>query len=271
MAAMRQCVVCAAVVGLCNAARPQSPEQSWTADQIVREAVGTELYAAAHDHSCWMYYEVDSKPASIVKQWVAQTHQGSLTRVIEKNGQYFSRQQQQSSMQAFIGNPAAQAKERKSGQHDDQQAAQLLNMLPQAFLWTIAARRDGNTILHFEPNPQFSPPTWQSRVFAAMGGEITVNDAQHRIVSLKGHLLHDVRFWGGLLGDLQAGGWFDVERRRLPNGDWQITETHVHIQGHALIFRTITEQEDDVKSKFTELPENIDFDQAEKDLLDQNG
>ena len=271
MAGIRQCFVCAAVACLCAAARAQGPEQSWTPDRIVREAVGTELYAAAHDHSCWMYYEVDSKPGAIVKQWVAQTHQGSLTRVIEKNGQWFSREQQQSAMQAFIGNQYAQAKQRKSGQHDDQQAAQLLNMLPQAFIWTIAARRNGETILDFRPNPQFSPPTWQARVFAAMAGEMTVDDAQHRIVDLKGHLLYDVKFWGGLLGDLQAGGWFQVERSRLPNGDWQITSTHVHIQGHALIFKNISEQEDDVKSEFRELPENIDFEQAEKDLLDQNG
>ncbi|MGH9344987.1 MAG: hypothetical protein ACRD19_14655 [Terriglobia bacterium] len=263
MVGLRHLVVCAAVVGLCAAARAQS------AQQIVRDAVGTELYAAAHDHTHWMYYEVDSKPGSVVKQWVAETRGGSLKLVMEKNGQRWSRQQQRSSMEAFIDNPAAQAKARKGGQHDDQQAAQMLNMLPQAFIWTIAARRDGNTVLNFRPNPQFTPPTWESRVFAAMGGEITVNDAEHRIVSLKGRLLSDVKFWGGLLGDLQAGGSFDVERRQLPNGDWQIMDTHVHIQGHALIFKDISEQEDDVLTKFSELPANITFEEAEKDLLEQ--
>lgn len=265
MIGLRQCVVCAAMVGLCATARGQS------ADQLVQEAVRTELSAATNDHTHWMYFEVDSKPASIVRQWVAETPDGSLMRVMADNGQTFSTQQQQNSMQAFIDNPAAQAKQRRSGQHDDQQAAQLLNMLPQGFIWTIAGRHGGDTVLNFEPNPQFHPPTWQARVFAAMGGEITVNDAQHRIVSLKGHLLHDVLFWGGLLGDMKAGGWFDVERREVGGGDWQITQTHVHIQGHALIFRTISEQEDDVKSKFEELPANINFEEAEKDLLKQNG
>ncbi|HUA97296.1 MAG TPA: hypothetical protein VMA34_03140 [Terracidiphilus sp.] len=263
MAGLRRGGVCAAVACFCAVAPAQ------TAEQIIREAVGTELYAAAHDHSCWMYYEVDSKPNATVKQWVSQTHEGGLDRVLSRNGQSFSLQQERDSMNAYIGNPSAQAKRRRSGQHDDQQAAQLLNMLPQAFDWTIAGKKDGNTVLHFAPNPQFNPPSWQAKVFAAMGGEVTVNDAQHRIVSLKGHMLHDVRFWGGLFGDLKAGGWFDVERREVGGSDWQIVATHVHIQGHALIFHTISEEEDDVKSKFTELPGNIDFKEAEKDLMEQ--
>ena len=260
-----QCVVCAAVVGLCARAGGQS------AEQIVREAVRTELYASAHDHTCWLYYDVDSKPASTVKKWVAQTPDGSLSRVLEKNGQWFSKQQDERTMNAFIGNPSAQARQRKSGQHDDQQAAQLLNMLPQGFNWSIASRQSGETVLHFWPNQNFNPPNWQARVFAAMAGEMTVNDAQHRIVSLQGRLIHDVKFWGGLLGDLKAGGTFDVERREIGGGDWQITQTHVHIQGHALIFKTISEEEDDVESKFKELPQNIPFEEAEKDLLEQNG
>ncbi|MGH9604859.1 MAG: hypothetical protein ACRD3N_04080 [Terracidiphilus sp.] len=218
-----------------------------------------------------MFYETDNKPGLDVKQWVAETSNGSLTRVLEKNGVQFSKQQQRDSMDAFIDNPSGQAKQRRSGQHDDQQAAQLLNMLPQGFVWSIASRRDGNTVLRFRPNSNFNPPSWQARVFAAMAGEITVNDADHRIVSLRGRLIHDVRFWGGLLGDLKAGGNFDVERRQTGNGEWQIVATHVHIEGHALIFKTISEEEDDVKSRFSELPANINWQEAENDLLKQNG
>jgi hypothetical protein len=48
---------------------------------------------------------------------------------------------------------------------------------------------------------------------------------------------------------------------------WQITETHVHIQGHALLFKSISEQEDDVKTKFQPLPDGVSFQEAEKTLL----
>jgi hypothetical protein len=239
------------------------------AQQIVEQAVKKELAADAADHSHWLYYEVDSKPGVTVKQWVAETNQGDLTCVIERNGATFTKAQQRSNIDNFIQNTTAQVKQRKSGQHDDQQAAQMLSMLPQAFIWTESGTRGDDTILHFKPDPQFHAPTWEARVFAAMAGQMVVDNAQHRIVSLQGRMIHDVKFFFGLLGELQAGGSFDVERRELAKGVWQITQTHVHIQGHALIFKTISEQEDDEKSKFEELPANIALRGAENDLLEQ--
>ena len=94
-----------------------------------------------------------------------------------------------------------------------------------------------------------------------------VDKEQHRIASLKGKLIQDVKILGGLLGNLDAGGTFDVERRQTGSNVWQITETHVHIQGHALIFHTISEQEDDVKTDFKPLPPDITIQQAKQDLL----
>ncbi len=74
---------------------------------------------------------------------------------------------------------------------------------------------------------------------------------------------------GGLFGDLKTGGSFDVERREIGKGKWQITETHVHIYGHALLFKSISEQEDDVKTEFKELPQAITLQQAEGKLLEK--
>jgi len=250
---------------------PGTAVEGQNATQLVEQAVRTELNADAQDHSRWIYYEVDRKPMAMVKQWVAETAMGSLTRVLDRNGRTFTKDEQRSMMNNFIQNPGAQAKQRRGDQHDDQQATQMLSMLPSAFIWTEAGTHDGETVLHFTPDPQFRPPSWQARVFAAMAGEITVDDKQHRIVSLKGHLIHDVKFWGGLLGDMQAGGWFEVERREVGDGVWEITDTHVHIQGHALIFKTISEQEDDDKSKFKQLPANVSFEQAESDLMNEAG
>lgn len=235
-------------------------------NQIVQEAVRTELAADAADHSRWLYYEVDEKPGDGVVQWVAQTRFGDLNRVLQKDGRRFSPAEQRSQMDSFIQNSSAQAKQRKAGQHDDKQAVEMLNLLPNAFIWTRTGEKDGNTILHFRPDPNFRPPTWEARVFAAMEGDLAVNDAQHRIVSLKGRMIREVKFGYGLFGALEPGGSFDVERRQVAKDLWQITETHVHIQGHALIFKTISEQEDDVKSRFEPLPTEIEFQQAEEKL-----
>lgn len=249
---------------LCAAAPAQNVQQ------LVNEAVNTELREDAQDHTHWLYYEVDLEPGNNVEQWVAQTSQGSLKCVVNRNGQKLDKQQQRSAMEAFINNPTAQAKQRKGAQHDDRQAAQMLRMLPQAFVWTRGETHDGETVYHFKPNPNFTPRSWQGRVFAAMAGDMTVNDAQHRIAMLKGTMIHDVKFFFGIFGNLLAGGSFSVERSQLAPDVWQITQAHIHVNGHALVFKSISDQEDDAKWKFKRLPDNITFAEAEKLLLEQS-
>ncbi len=160
-----------AMIGLCASAAGQD------ARQMVQQAVRTELAADASDHTHWLYYEVDRKPGANVKQWVAETTVGDLKRLIEKNGLIFSKGDQRKNINNYIGDSAAQAKQLKADQHDDQQATQMLRMLPEAFLWTKAGDQGNETILRFRPNPQFDPPTWQARVFAAMAGEMAVDNS----------------------------------------------------------------------------------------------
>ena len=54
----------------------------------------------------------------------------------------------------------------------------------------------------------------------------------------------------------------DVERRELAPGIWQITESHVRILGHALLFKNIGEQDDEVKSEFRRVPQDTTLEQA---------
>jgi hypothetical protein len=239
------------------------------AQQFVQRAVQTEMAKDRDDHSHWIYFEVDRREGYGVKQWVAETREGPLHRVIEMNGQPVPEAEQRSKMDAYLHDPSARSKRRKSEQHDDEQATELLNLLPQAFIWTNQGTRGNLTLLHFKPNPNFRPPDLEARVFAAMEGDMAVDTTQLRIASLKGRLIRDVKILGGLVGSLYAGGTFDVERRETGNHIWQITETHVHIQGHVLIFKTISEQEDDVKTDFKQLTNDPSLQQAAGELLMQ--
>jgi hypothetical protein len=240
------------------------------AKQMVQQAVQAELAADNADHTRWMYFEIDRKRKVTVKQWVVETGKGDLKRVLEESGRELSQDEQHSRIDGER-DASAQAKQRKDNQHDDQEARQMLSMLPQGFVWTVAARKNGKTTLHFAPDPHFHAPSYQARVFAAMEGDMMVDDLQHRIESLKGRLTHNVKFGEGLLGNLEAGGSFDVERHDIGKGEWQIVETHVHITGRALLFKTISEQEDDLRSNFKQLPSGLSPDDAEKMVLNQGG
>jgi len=235
--------------------------------QFVQRAVQVELAKDAADHTHWIYFESDSKPDRSVKQWVAETREGSLRRVIEINGQPVPEAEQRRKMDTYVNDSWARSKQRKSEQHDDEQATELLNLLPQAFVWTNQGAKGNLTMLHFKPNPQFRPPDLEARVFAAMEGDMAVDTQQLRIASLKGKLIQDVKIGGGFLGRLYAGGTFDVERRETGKAIWQITETHVHIQGHVLIFKTISEQEDDVKIDFKQIGDDVTLQKAAGELM----
>jgi hypothetical protein len=241
------------------------------AKALVREAVETEITASRNDHSRWLYYEVDRKPGDAVCQWVAETGSGDLHRVLVQKGRAETPAAQRSAMDRFIHDPDAQARQRKSGEHDDRQSENLLRLLPDAFSWSISSSKGDIVVLHFTPDPRFKAPSWQARVFAAMEGEMKVEITQHRIMSLSGRLVHDVRFCGGLCGNLSSGGTFDVERRQIGPSIWQIVETHVHIHGTALFFKNISQEEDDQKSGFQPQPGNLSLLEAESELLKQNG
>jgi hypothetical protein len=245
-----------------------TPAKGQDARQFVARAVENELAKDADDHSHWLYFEVDQKPEHPVRQWVADTDGGSLKRIVQLDGRTLTPQEQQQRMDAFIQDAGARAKQHKSDAHDDEEATKMLRMLPKAFIWTVRGEQGENTLLHFKPDPNFVPPNMETKVFAAMEGDMAVHTKQMRIASLKGRLTHDVTFLGGLLGRMNEGGTFDVERRETGHsGVWQITESHVHVNGHVLLFKTISEQEDDVKTEFRELPAQVSLEQARQDLL----
>jgi len=264
-------LVWALLVTQAIAARGQSAKElvQQNAKELVRQAVQTELAASRDDHSRWLYYEIDHKPGSTVEQWVADTGSGSLRRVIQENGRPLPLAEQRQRMDSFVRDTQTQDSQRNSGQHDDKQAAEMLSLLPNAFVWTITSANGNSTMLHFRPDPRFHAPNWETRVFAAMEGDMKVDNAQHRIVILKGRLIHNVKFFLGLFGNLKSGGTFDIERRETGASIWQITATHVHIQGTALLFKDISQEEDDEKTQFKPLPADITLPQAEIELLKQ--
>ena len=237
---------------------PQSRAQSDPAAvAAVRQAVSSELAASKADKSIWMYKERDDTGGKHALYSTIETHQGTLRRLIELNGKPLSGAAEQKEIrriQNYVNDTAAQARAHRASIHDDAQATEMLKMLPDAFIWTKESQTADSETLKFRPNPSFDPPDMQSRVMGIMAGEMIIALPGNRIKSLRGKLTEDVLIGFGLLGKLDRGGTFDVERRMVGNGRWQITETDVHIGGHALLFKTIGQQENDVKTDWHPSP-----------------
>ncbi len=242
----------------------RAQESGGDAKAIVQAAVKAELAADDSDHTRWRYRDLH-KDANNSVFVVVQTEHGAVRRLISRGGQTLDdaeAQAEDARVQSFIHDHEKLAKQRKDGMQDDKNARELMVMLPDAFKWTIESEDAQTVTLHFQPNADFSPPDIQSRVLGTMAGKLVVDKKQHRIVTMSGKLTEDVTIGWGLLGRLREGGTFRVERREVSPGLWQITETHVHIEGKVLFFKNIGQQQDEVQTEFTQVPAGTTLEQA---------
>jgi hypothetical protein len=242
-----------------------------TPQQIIQQVVDTERAENKNDHSHWIYLDHSVKPKEQLLCWVATTPQGDVDRILVKDGRELPEPEQQTQIQKFLHDPHAQKKQIAENAHDYQQVDDILRLLPVGFVWTVVSTTPDEITLHFVPNPSFHPPTHEARVFAAATGDLVADNRQHRIRSVHGQLVHDVTFGGGLLGRLKQGGSFAIEQQQVAPSLWQLTLIHIHLEGNALLFKSISFQEDDDRSRFTEQLASPTLDQAASAVMQQPG
>jgi hypothetical protein len=240
-----------------------------TPQQIIQQVAEVERNADRNDHSNWIYLEESDKPKEHVLQWVGGTQRGSVDRVLQKDEQQLTEARQRELIDKFLHDTKAQNKEVAEANHDNQQIDDLLKLLPEAFIWTQTGATPTTTSLHFEPAPNFHPPTREARVFSSMTGDLTVDNQQHRICRIKGHLIHDVTFGGGLLGRLKERSSFALEQQQVGPSLWELTAIHVHLEGNALLFKSVSLQEDDKRSRYQPERGDITLEQATTSVMSQ--
>ena len=242
---------------------PAGPPVS--ANDLVRAVVANELKPQDGSHRRWMYrVEIEEQGKKKTRE-VVQTGLGSLDRLVAVNGQPLNAKEQKDEMER-IGNlarhPAEQQRLEQTKEKDAEQCKTFFKLLPDALTF-IYAGRDGDLIkLSYRPNPSFQPPSREARVFHEMEGEMWVYETQRRLVRIRGQLIADVKFAGGLLGHLEKGGHFNVEQRELLPGQWDLTFMEVDMKGKALLFKTIAVQEKEYRSDFRMVPDGLTLAEA---------
>lgn len=243
---------------------PVQPRES--AGQLAREVVHNELTAQDQDKSLWKYREYneqDGKPAEMRE--VVETQDGEIHLVTAVNGKPLSGKQrldEQQRIRKILANPEDFRQKQKNLEHDAGQERKLLQMLPQAFLYTYDGTQDGFVRLKFRPNPQFHTDSHESEVFHHMEGDMLIDRRTHRLAEIQGRLMTEVKFWDGLLGHLDKGGTFCVEQRDVGGGHWEMTQLDVEMNGKALFFKTIAVHQKQVDTDFRPLPDHTTLKQA---------
>jgi hypothetical protein len=244
------------VVALIRVAAAQVPAPN--PNDFVRRVINNELKLESQDHSHWMF-RLDSEKQGKGRQidQVIETRDGDLTRPLVTNGREVAADQADRRVQEQVHDPEALRKTLKDKEEDASRSQTLLKMLPDAFTFAYAGRRGDLVKLNFSPNPKFKPSGHEAEVFHAMKGNLWLNGKQSRLEEIAGHLIHEVKFGGGVLGHLDPGGDFDVKQAEVAPGFWELTVLNVNMKGKALFFKTIAVQQKYSRTHFQKVRDDL--------------
>lgn len=65
-----------------------------------------------------------------------------------------------------------------------------------------------------------------------------MDGSQKRLISINAKQIDEVKFGVGLLGHLEKGGKFTVNRKEIARGDCELTELIVDMHGKRLLFKS---------------------------------
>ena len=230
------------------------------ANEFVRQIIDNELQAEKNDHSHWMLRLETRKSGTTEVREVVETKDGDLDWLISVNGEPLPEDQRRErgrGLQRLINNPAELKKSKRETDEDQARSQRLLKMLPDALVFEYGEQRGDLVELKFKPNSHFRPPSHEAAVVHAMEGVLRVNGRQKRLVEISGHLTRPVKFGGGLLGHLDAGGHFYVKQEEVQSGYWELAVLDVDMKGKALFFKTIGVQEEMKRSMFRRVRDDL--------------
>ncbi len=239
--------------------------------QLIKDVAYNEMRDRQRD-SFWSY-DIEQKIGqnTFIKRQV-ETKEGPLFRVLEENGKPLTdaeSRREQERLNHLISNPGALARNREDHQQDEDRLQRLIKLMPEAFLYEQEGPASGDIItFRFHPNPAFTPPTYEARVFHGMAGTIEINQRLKRFVAMHGTVIDRIDFGFGLLGYVDKGGEFQIHRQQVSATRWKTDLVDVHVSGRVILFKSVSKDHHEVRSGFQAVPTDISLNDA-KHFLDQ--
>jgi len=246
-----------------------APNRPSSAGELVRAVIANELKPQATNEARWTYQLDKEETGALQTKQVVETKEGSLDRLLAVNGKSLSLEQQRHEGERIMKiahDPEQRHKLEEARKKDAEQCRNFLQMIPDAFTFSYADE-DGNFVnVKFTPNPRFQPSSREGRVLHEMEGDMWIHARQQRLANISGHLLHEVKFGGGLLGHLEKGGQFVVKRTEVAPAKWEMTAMEIQMKGKILLFKNIAVQQKERHTNFRQVSDDLTLADA-ADLL----
>lgn len=229
---------------------------------LVSHTIDNEnLYRASSEHFSFVSRENSARTGGHV--WIEKSveiESGILRRLIAVDGIPLSDEQariEDRRIASLVGHPDEFRKANRAFKSDEKSLQELSRVIPRAFTFTYDGSDEGCTRIRFQPNPSFVPATYEQRVLAALAGTILIQEPEDRLCGLDARISHPVEFGYGLLGKVDENGRVHLVRTRTTGGNWQVALINVSIVGRLLVFKSITQSHDEVRTEIKDIPANL--------------
>ncbi len=200
---------------------------------------------------------------------IIETKDGDVARLISAEGKPLSpirNQAELARLDNLAANPDLQRHHHSSERKDAERIDRLMALLPDAMLYHLEGIEPCNAgrcyHLSFTPNPNWTPPDLESKIFRGIAGDAWIDVAQERLTRLEGHFITDVTFGFGILGKVYKGGSIGLEQTNVLVKDWELTSLKVNVTGKAFMIKSMNVRIEEDASHFTLAPAGLDYRQA---------
>ena len=238
-----------------------------TPSQMVSTMAAREVAARNQDNAySYLADEVSARTGG--HRWtekVVEIPDGSLRRLVAIDGRPLTSaeaKEEANRINDIVHHPDEFRRTGLAHKDDEARAQHLLEMLPRAFLITPAGEMDGCTQFAFRANPAFQPSSYEERIAAAMTGTVSMREAGSRLCGLQATIVHPVEFGFGLLGRIEQGGHFQLQRTPVDPVHWKTDRISVHMQGRILLMKTLTREQEVKRTEIHLLSAHMSLEQA---------
>lgn len=242
------------------------------------DVVANELVVLHHPGSYLRYrmHVIDSKGDQV--RDVIESKDGSVARLILKNGKPLTEDEDQAERQRLnemVASPSDFAKHIKHDAEGKKLAAQLMSLMPDAMIYSYAPgqpqtgknRGTPEVVIDYKPNPKFRPPITAAEALTGLQGRAWVDVKSHQLVRMEGTIFRPVNFGWGMLAHIYPGGHLMLEQTQVGNNRWIFTHFTEQVSARALMVKTLNINTDVEAGSFQILPGPISYQDAVRMLL----
>jgi hypothetical protein len=232
--------------------------------ELMADACYNELHQR-EQHALWESQVQRRNAGHVIREQEIETVDGRVQRLLSVDGHEPSpseRKQNNERLRDLMQNPRARLELKHNSEADEKLFADLLRVLPDAFLFEDQGTQESLEKLAFHPNPAYKPKTNEEKVLHAMSGVVLIDLDEKRLARISATLTQQVDFGYGFIGHLRKGGTVDVNRIHLAPGIWKTSSFRIDIEGRFVFFKTINKRQDETRSDFKSVARDTTIPQA---------